>query len=437
MFRTAYKPLLIIFFLFLLLAGGTSFAAEKINLEDAVALALGQNLEILSARQENVKAQGLVKIARGAFFPSLSVNGEYTRQEETVTRIGDSYGGDLSVSQKVYMGGKLWAYRKQADYNLVIAESSISATEERVVLEVYSRFYSVLLARENVTTAEDALAYAEDYALELKKKKEVGLATSLEVTRAEQLRVASRQDLLEARNDLKAAKVLLFELLRISSDQDREVEGVLEYLPENPDQEGSLEKAFENRPELVNLRTRILFQEENIEIARAGLRPDVSVTGKWSYDDPATGTTGSSAGDDTWSVKVNVNLPLYDNGITRGKVTQEEASLQQAINNLSSQEDSIRSEISTLVLELQSTASRVEETAKNLELAEESLRLAEVGYREGVGIQLDVLEARRSLTQVRLSYSSAVKDYNLGLARLRKAEGRLVSYSLKGKEIKE
>ncbi|HPI97827.1 MAG TPA: TolC family protein, partial [Synergistales bacterium] len=262
----------------------------------------------------------------------------------------------------------------------------------------------------------------------------VGLATSLEVTRAEQLLLSSRQDLLEANNTLKSSRVLLLELLRIPSEEDLEIKGELNYLPVEVEAGRSIELALEKRPELVNLRERILFQQQNIEIARAGLRPNVSVSGTWSYDDPANGGTD---GDDTWSVKMKVDLPLYDNGITRGKVTQEEASLRQAQNALSSQEDSVRTEITTLYLDLGSADSRVKETARNVELAMEALRLAEVGYREGVGIQLDVLDARRALTQARLSHSAAIKDHVLILASLMRAEGRLISYSLNGEDFKE
>jgi len=97
----------------------------------------------------------------------------------------------------------------------------------------------------------------------------------------------------------------------------------------------------------------------------------------------------------------------------------------------------LRSGIKTIILELDTAENNVMESIKNLELARESLRLAEVGVREGVGIQLDVLDARRSLTQARLSWASAVMNYELKAAELRKAEGRLVSWLLDNEEGRE
>jgi outer membrane protein TolC len=60
-----------------------------------------------------------------------------------------------------------------------------------------------------------------------------------------------------------------------------------------------------------------------------------------------------------------------------------------------------------------------------------------VGYREGVGIQLDVLDARAELTDARRLLSLSVRNYNLALANLRRAEGRLKSFSLQRDNIGE
>jgi len=179
------------------------------------------------------------------------------------------------------------------------------------------------------------------------------------------------------------------------------------------------------------------MQEKNIDIARSDLRPSLSMSASWQFDDPATGITGDRDGDDTWSVRIRADFPLFDSGITKGKVEQEKATLRQSERSVEKKADELRSEIKTIILELDTAENNVMESIKNLELARESLRLAEVGVREGVGIQLDVLDARRSLTQARLSWASAVMNYELKAAELRKAEGRLVSWLLDNEEGRE
>lgn len=416
----------------------TSAGAKAITLSEAVKMAMERNHDVLSAREELVKAEGLVKVARGSFYPSVSAGAEATTREETpVRQDSELYGADLTLEQTIYEGGRLRAYRAQADYNTLVALNSLSSVEQQVAYQVYEGFYSILLGEENVKTAEEALAYAENYALEMRKRREVGLATDLEVTRAEQLLVTSRKELVRAQNELESARLELARLLRLPDGRKVTADGQLEYVPVDVESRDSVGYALENSPDLEVLRQKVKMQEKNIDIARSDLRPSVSMSASWQFDDPATGITGDRDGDDTWSVRIRADFPLFDSGITKGKVEQEQATLRQSERSVEKRADELRSGIKTIILELDTAENNVMESIKNLELARESLRLAEVGVREGVGIQLDVLDARRSLTQARLSWASAVMNYELKAAELRKAEGRLVSWLLDNEEGRE
>jgi outer membrane protein TolC len=416
----------------------TSAGAKAITLSEAVKIAMEKNHDVLSAREELVKAEGLVKVARGSFYPSVSAGAEATTREKTpVRQDSELYGADLTLEQTIYEGGRLRAYRAQADYNTLVALNSLSSVEQQVAYQVYEGFYSILHGEENVKTAEEALAYAENYALEMRKRREVGLATDLEVTRAEQLLVTSRKELVRAQNELESARVELARLLRLPDGRKVTADGQLEYVPVDVESRDSVGYALENSPDLEVLRQEVKMQEKNIDIARSDLRPSVSMSASWQFDDPATGITGDRDGDDTWSVRIRADFPLFDSGITKGKVEQEQATLRQSERSVEKRADELRSGIKTIILELDTAENNVMESIKNLELARESLRLAEVGVREGVGIQLDVLDARRSLTQARLSWASAVMNYELKAAELRKAEGRLVSWLLDNEEGRE
>jgi outer membrane protein TolC len=416
----------------------TSAGAKAITLSEAVKIAMEKNHDVLSAREELVKAEGLVKVARGSFYPSVSAGAEATTREKTpVRQDSELYGADLTLEQSIYEGGRLRAYRAQADYNTLVALNSLSSVEQQVAYQVYEGFYSILHGEENVKTAEEALAYAENYALEMRKRREVGLATDLEVTRAEQLLVTSRKELVRAQNELESARLELARLLRLPDGRKVTADGQLEYVPVDVESRDSVGYALENSPDLEVLRQEVKMQEKNIDIARSDLRPSVSMSASWQFDDPATGITGDRDGDDTWSVRIRADFPLFDSGITKGKVEQEQATLRQSERSVEKRADELRSGIKTIILELDTAENNVMESIKNLELARESLRLAEVGVREGVGIQLDVLDARRSLTQARLSWASAVMNYELKAAELRKAEGRLVSWLLDNEEGRE
>ncbi|ADE57339.1 MULTISPECIES: TolC family protein [Aminobacterium] len=420
---------IIIISMVLLFIGGSLWAAASedtvLTLEKALSVAKEQNLDILSAQQELVRAKGKLTEARAGGLPSLNLGAGYTRREKPDLAGNDEeniFGAALTLTQPLYQGGKIRAGKQQASIEIQQAEYYYVEIAEQVALNVYNRFYAVLLEKENVKTAEDAFAFAEKYLDEVKKKHVLGLATGLEITRAEKQQAESRTALIRARNNLEVAKINLLELLNVKLDTSYTIEGNLSYAPVAGQPEESLKKALAYRPDYQRAKLQVDVQDQQIRIAQSGLKPSASVSGSYRYDDPEQAYYESG---DTWQVRLTVDIPVMDSGLTHGRIVQQKALREQTMRNVEKKEESIRSEVSSVYLDLKTAAQVLEEAKLNLKLAEETLRLAEVGYREGVGIQLDVLDARASLTQARREYSAAVKDYAFAIVRLRKAEGVL------------
>jgi outer membrane protein TolC len=59
----------------------------------------------------------------------------------------------------------------------------------------------------------------------------------------------------------------------------------------------------------------------------------------------------------------------------------------------------------------------------NVRTAQRALEIAQSRYNEGVGTQLDVLDARSTLTQARGEFVNAVRDHSVARASLLRATG--------------
>jgi outer membrane protein TolC len=194
------------------------------------------------------------------------------------------------------------------------------------------------------------------------------------------------------------------------------------------DRAEAIATGLRERPDLQSLRTAAGMQKEAVEIARAGLRPTATLTG--SYQFAYDSEPYSSSEEDEWEAVLSVKVPLFDGGATRGKVAQAQALLTQDEQAVQKKEEAVRAEVTDACLTLESAAEAVGSAEKNLALARESLRLAEVGYREGVNTQLDVLDARTSLTRARQTLSQALRDQRVALARLWRSQGVLIGEAL-------
>lgn len=402
-----------------------AFAAETLDLQKAVRLALENNPDVLSAREELARVEGWYVYARSGLFPSISLNGSASRRNEESTKPEKENLATVSLSQYLYAGGVISAGVEQARQTLLKAQQDLRSTEEAVAFRVVEAYLAVLQKKADEETARDALTYYENAAKDLGKRFELGLARKLDASRANQQRESASAEYTAAKNALSIARIDLFTLLRLPPDVDVEVVGNLEGAAASVNREESLAKALADRPDLKGQQTAAAIQKTSVEIARGGMRPVVTLSASYQLDYDST--PASSAADDEWLATVTMKVPLFDGGQTRGKVMQEQAALNQAQQAVLKKEDAVRAEVSQAALSVESAGETVKAARKSLELAVENLRLAEVGYREGVNTQLDVLSARTTLTSARTALASALKAYRMALAGLWKAEGSLVT----------
>jgi outer membrane protein len=409
--------------------GRKAFAAEALDLQKAVRTALEKNLDVLSAREELAKAEGKMVYAYSGLFPTISLNGSASRRNEESSKPEEENIASVGLSQYLYAGGVISAGAEQARQGLAKARQDVRNAEETVALKVVEAYLSVLQRKADAETARDALTYYENAAKDLGKRFELGLARKLDYSRAVQQRESASAEYTSAKNALSTARIDLFTLLRLPPDADVEVAGDLEAQAATLDPEASLSRALANRPDLQGQKTAAAIQKTAVEIARGGMRPVVTLSASYQLDYDST--PYSSAEEDEWLATVTMKVPLFDGGLTRGKVMQEKASLNQAEQSVSKKEEAVRAEVRQAALSVESAFETVGAARKSLDLASENLRLAEVGYREGVNTQLDVLSARTTLTEARQKLSSALKSYRAALAGLWKAEGTLVETVLK------
>ncbi len=403
-------------------------AEESLTLERSVAIAMEKNLDVLSAREELKKADGLLTYARSGMLPTISLNGTGVKRSDASSKADRENTANVTLSQYLYAGGVIREGERQALLTKEKAEQAVRTAEENVALQVVEAYYTVLLRKADLRTAQETLDYYETSYLDYRKRFELGLSTKLETARADQQRTNARADLIKAANALNTARIDLYTLLRLPPDSKRAISGDLDAVPISGDRNSSVSTALAQRPDLQSLRTAVAIQKTAVEIAKAGMRPTVTLSGAYQLNDTST---ASATDDDEWSVTLAMKAPLYDGGQTKGKVRQEQAARVQAEQAVGKKEEAVRAEVVQARLNAASSLETTDAARKNVSLAEESLRLAEVGYREGVNTQLDVLQARTTLTEASRALSSSLRDYRVSLAQLRKAEGTLVSTTLK------
>ncbi|MQY66492.1 MAG: hypothetical protein GH147_08445, partial [Clostridia bacterium] len=216
--RLCWKLAIVVFALQVVI--GVAFAEEILTLEKCINLALANNQDLKIAQKRIIESKGRKQEAFGNFLPRLSASGSYTRLNESprmTVPIGGGeetfelgpdylYSTQLTLRQPLFAWGKIYHGDKQArlDYRLVNEE--YKQVKNSLIFEVKRAFYNLLLARQFVIIAEEAVDVTDSHYKTTRALYKEGRVSDYDVSRAKVQLVNNQTKLIKAKNNLKLAR---------------------------------------------------------------------------------------------------------------------------------------------------------------------------------------------------------------------------------------
>ena len=420
-----------------LLAEEQSVAETLIlDLSKATQIALDQNLNLRSAKEQIQKAHGVTIERRSGLLPQVvgSAAASKVDQDSLPKFGGQSFSSDenwdagVQVNQNVFAAGKYWNYFKQGRFEEKAAEFELAAVLQDTLFAVREKFYDVLLARAQVEVQKELLTLQQEELDSETKKRDAGTVSDFNVLRAEVAVANSRTPLIRAENNARLAIEELSRVLGLGAEdgstQKIDVQGELGFEPYVTTQEAVVETAQKKRPELERLRLLVEAAKRGVRVAQAAYLPEISVHGGYAAQkDPAS----QDFSDDLhgWQVGAKASWNIFDSLGTAGRVSQAVSganlatlALQRAVLDISVE---ARRAYSSFI----EARELVSASKKTAEQARESLRLAKARFDVGAATQLDVLDTQVALQEARTNEVQALHDYALSVDRLKRAMGEL------------
>jgi outer membrane protein len=414
---------------------------EKITLtlEKSIGLALSQNPTYLASQERVDAAQSRVRQAAAQFFPSLDAIGQTNldrkvftlefpsfipggRPQRVAIDFTKNYQFTLNMSVPLYTGGRLTAAYKQARYGLLASQESVRQTNQETVFNVKQAFFNYLVSREYVKVTEEASSLAEKTLANVRNMYEVGIASRLDLLRAEVRAANQKPPLIQARNSVKIAEAGLKTVLGLDVAQPVEIVGELTYRPVEVDPAASLSSALANRPELSLINYQKMISEEMRKIAIAGALPTVAISGNYNYWSDYLKFNRVSW-ENFYSFNLIIDVPLFKGLQTPAQVAEAQAAIREIEQTRKGLTDAIKFEVEASLLNLNQARETLLSQEKNIEQAVEGVRVADLNYNEGLATILDVAAAQIALSEARTNRLRAVYDYEIALAMLDKATG--------------
>lgn len=399
-----------------LLPQATHNADTVITLQGALKRALEENPE-LASRAWRLRGQDARAVQAG-----LAPNPRLQMQTENFAGSGgfSGFGASettLGLTQRLETAGKRGKRRRAAELGADAAAWDVEEARLRVVERVTSAFARVVAAQQAVSVTSEQVQIAESSQQATQSLVDAGAAPPVEVTRGRVAVAAARIDRVRAIRQLKASRVELAATWgRVTADFSEVMGEVGPVLPPPPLEE--VRSALSQSPVLAGWDQEVSRREALVQLEDARRVPDVTAAAsvRWlAQPDDAALVAGFS-----------VPLPLFDRN--QGTRAAARADLRRARSERRVQEAALGTELERAYHEL---AARHEEI---VELREEILPAARdafdgvrEGYRRGLFRNTDVLEAQRTLVELRLREIDAVRTYHVARAALeRLTAGALV-----------
>jgi outer membrane protein len=403
---------------------------EAARAYDATYLAARALADSAPFRAEQARALKRPSLGLGASLNHNLINPPSTPGNSGSTVGSSSTAATLSGRQPLY-NRESDAIIGQADKLLEVARQDLQTAEQDLIVRVSQAYFDVLAAQDTLATTQTSKKAISEQLASARRAFEVGTATITDAREAQaRFDLASAQEI-AAENDLRVKRIALDQLVGRGNVQPRGLLQPVALPPVLPaDAEAWVLNAQAQHPAVQRAQLALDIAVLETERARAGRSPVVDLVGSAGSvhargrGAQLPGTTHSA------NIGVQLSLPIFDGYLTQNRIKETLALEEKSRNDL----EAARRAVSQATRQAHSSVQSLQAQVKALEAAEASSKLAleatQLGYRVGVRVNLDVLNAQTQLFTTQRDLAFARYNVLLGNLRLRQAAGTLTPAEL-------
>lgn len=413
--------------------------SERISLTETLNRALSHNLAIESDFAGYRSQKYAYLAATSKFLPDLTsgynliglhgslpgsiLGGASSNSSSTASSTNIKLPSHLQLLQAgfnhhLYQGGKILFASLEQKHRLRASRAELKASINDVLLESAKRYYNLVLNEALLEIRSRAVEIsAEQLRLNVVQEK-AGTATGLDVLQSQAQLASDEQNLVDQQSTRRQSAIQLAATLNSSFDQDLTAADnnlrKKRLIPRHVSLNQLLNVAIDNRPELKRYEELRLAAKRAIVVAAAPLHPQVDLGGTVYGVGAAHSPTSS-----IYLLNFSVNWTLGSLGTTDlANIQQARWQARQASVQAKQSFQDVFVQVRTAYDQSLAADKRIESASTQILAAEEELRIAQKRMQNGLGLNLDVLNAQRDRTQASINKAQAIVDFNIAQAQL-------------------
>lgn len=405
---------------------------QTLTVTTAVDLALKQNLDLQIANVETAINQQDRALARSALLPQAELDAsDAVIRYNTRAQLGIQPAiiphavGPYQVvhagpafSTPIFDLTLLRQYQASGHRLLAVRADEQTVREETVLLTV-SEYMAHLRALAAISAAQSRVELAQRLVGQAEDLLKDGVATRIDVSRAQVRLSEEQQRLIDAQRDAETTLFALERILNLPANRQMEFVDQQDFFS-TPSLGFSdpLATALHQRPELDALSETVKASQLAHKAAVDEPLPKLTFEGSWNEQGEtfAQSTPG-------YDYRVGVKIPLFTGGRLRAERKRTALVEQQAQKKLADERNLVTEQVRDGQVELQAALHQVELGRQQVKLANEEVVLSQGRFQSGVTDNIEVTAAQDSLARANDSEIGALFRYNIARAQLAWAAG--------------
>lgn len=406
------------------------------ELDRLIARARAGNPGLLAALARVQAARAVGRQARAPLLPTLSATHAYSyaQQSEAGSGLGDLapssplfdgtdvFQGGTDMSYEVDLWGRLRRTAEAADAELQATDEDRKSVELSLTADVAQAYFDLGEAEARAALVHDAVATRERTLGLVRARRRVGVATDLDVSRAEGELAAARASQPDARRERALARHRLALLLGRTPDLDFDGKAPAAFAVPGEVPLGLPAALLERRPDVRRAEQQLIAANARIGAKKAELYPRLTLVGHLGYSALDAKDVGHPAAQ-AFSAGPQLTIPIFEAGRLQAAVVEAEAKTLEAL--MRHRETVLRAfrEVADAAASVDLRRSARDREAEAVAADQRTLALATAQLERGLIDTLELLDAERQLLRSRTALLRAQRELLGELVRLHEALG--------------
>lgn len=338
--------------------------------------------------------------------------------------------GAVTLTQPIYMGGKIIAMNKLTKFAENAARALRNAEAENVICVVDAAYWQVVSLKAKHKLALSYLNLLDTLYQNVDLMVTQGVATKSDRLSVEVKRNQANVDLTKVENGVTLARMALAQVCGLPIDTylhlaDEDINLTSDMLLDTANQRYNINDIYNRRQDLQAMRMGIEALRQKERISRSDMLPKVAIVGAYSFSNPNIFDGFSKRFDGTFSIGAMVSIPVWHWGGNYNKYRAAQSETRIAELSYNDTKDLVNLQVRQSAFKAQEAVKTYQMTKSNLDKAADNLRQANLGFREGIMTTDNVMEAQTAWLKAHSENIDAMIDIRLCNVYLSKALGTL------------